>query len=184
MEAPTSPPPERPRRRARRRPSAHAGWIAFALAVSVAVAADQATKAAVRAALPLGAEEPGLGPFSLHHVRNSGILGGHLQGSALPIGIVTTVALLGLVVFVARRGRRRLLDMAAFGLVLGGGVGNLADRLRLGYVTDFLDRGGSGAFNVADVAILAGLVLLGAATLLRPSLRRSLGPRPSPAEGD
>ena len=66
--------------------------------------------------------------------------------------------------------------MIGFGLVLGGGIGNLADRLRLGYVTDFIDRSSRGAFNVADVAILLGYAVL-AATALVGLRRGSLGRR-------
>jgi signal peptidase II len=144
-------------------------WAALVVAAAVAAVADQATKAVVRAMLELGELRDVAGPFVLHHVRNSGILGGHLQGSAVPIGLATTVALAALVVYLARRARPSALEMAAGGLVLGGGIGNLVDRLRLGYVTDFLDRGSGGAFNVADVSIMAGLVAFGLATLLRRS---------------
>jgi signal peptidase II len=140
-------------------------WIVLGVAAGVALVTDQATKAAVRANLAFGESVDAAGPFTIHHVRNSGILGGHLQGSALPIAIVTAVALAGLAVYALRRNPGRPMAAVAFGLVLGGGLGNLVDRLRLGYVTDFIDRGSGGAFNLADVAITLGLVVFVLATL-------------------
>jgi len=158
-------------------------WIALGLA-ALALAADQATKAAVRATIGLGESVPAVGPFSIHHVRNSGLLGGHLQGSALPIAVVTSIALAGLVVYVLRRRHGGLLSAAGFGLLLGGGLGNLVDRLRLGYVTDFLDRGADGAFNVADVSVALGLLAIVAAHLRRPAASSRLQPRPDARAGD
>jgi signal peptidase II len=159
-----------------RRGATAAGWVAFLVVASSAVAVDQVTKAIVRARVPIGHEAPAFGPFSIHHVRNSGILGGRFEGTAVPIGVATTIALLGLVVYVARRNRPRPLDMVGFGLILGGGLGNLVDRLRLGYVTDFVDRGSAGAFNLADAAIMLGFVVLVVSALVfrraRPALDR------------
>jgi signal peptidase II len=160
-----------------RRGATAAGWIAFGLVAASAVAVDQLTKAIVRARLPLGHEVPAFGPFSIHHVRNSGILGGHFEGTAVPIGVATTIALLALVVYVASRSRPRPVDMVGFGLILGGGVGNLVDRLRLGYVTDFVDRGSAGAFNLADAAIMLGFVVLIAGVLLSPRRQPTPDPR-------
>jgi signal peptidase II len=140
--------------------SRHLPWLLLGVAAGVALVADQATKAAVRANLAYGESVDAVGPFTIHHVRNSGILGGHLQGSALPIAIVTAVALTALAVYALRRNPGRPLAAVAFGLLLGGGLGNLVDRLRLGYVTDFIDRGSGGAFNLADTAIMLGLATL------------------------
>jgi signal peptidase II len=160
-------------------------WIVLGVAAGVALAADQATKAAVRANLVYGESVDAVGPFTISHVRNSGILGGHLQGSALPIAIVTAIALTALAVYALRREPGRPLSAVAFGLVLGGGLGNLVDRLRLGYVTDFLDRGSGGAFNLADVAITLGLVILIVANLTGKRVRdRGRDPLPESARGD
>lgn len=160
-------------------------WIILGVAAGVALVADQATKAAVRANLVLGESVDAAGPFTIHHVRNSGILGGHLKGSALPIAIVTAFALAGLAVYALRREPGRPLTAAGFGLVLGGGIGNLVDRLRLGYVTDFVDRGTGGAFNLADVAILLGLVALLLASLTEKRARSRAGePVTESVQGD
>jgi signal peptidase II len=160
-------------------------WIAFAAVAAAALAADQATKAIVRATLDLGEAVPAVGPFSIHHVRNSGILGGHLQGSAVPIAVASALALAGLVVYVLRRRNPGALSVIGFGLLLGGGLGNLVDRLRLGYVTDFVDRGQGGAFNAADLAVTLGLVvLLVAHVLRRRTAETRLDPRPETPRGD
>ncbi len=144
-------------------------WIVFGLIALVVLAADQATKAVVRSQIAFGDEVPAFGPFSIHHVRNSGIIGGHLQGIALPLGIATTVVIAGIVVYFARLGTMRPAFTLAAGLLLGGSLGNLIDRLRLGYVTDFLDRDGGGAFNLADVSITIGVAAIAVAVLLRTS---------------
>jgi signal peptidase II len=138
---------------------------------------DQITKALIRGTLAFGEERAAAGPFSIHHVRNSGILGGHLEGNGLLLGIATAIMLAALVAFVAVR-RPRLPEIVAFGLILGGGLGNLVDRLRLGYVTDFIDRGNDRAFNLADVGITLGLLVLAASYLLRPRTSPEFEARP------
>ena len=159
-------------------------WHLLAVAAAVVVVADQMTKAVVRSAVDLGETMEAVGPFSIHHLRNSGILGGHFQGSVLPVAAVTTVALAALVVYLARQSATRPIDAVAFGLLLGGGLGNLVDRLRLGYVTDFIDRGHGGAFNLADVAILLALATILAASLLAERSPRRLQARPDTSGGD
>ena len=74
--------------------------------------------------------------------------------------IITAVAIATLIVFFARSGRRHPLLPVAVGLVLGGSASNLVDRLRLGYVTDFLDLAYWPAFNLADTFIVVGVGLL------------------------
>lgn len=143
-------------------PARTAQWIALSLVAAVALAADQATKALVRSTLELGATAGAIGPFSLYHVRNSGILGGRLEGTAVVLGIVTMFVVAGILVYFARHRSMRPALVVALGLVVGGSTGNLVDRLRLGYVTDFLTRDGDQAFNVADVTILLGTVIIAA----------------------
>jgi signal peptidase II len=133
-------------------------WVALALAAGVVLVLDQLSKALVRALLELGEAVDVAGPFSLHHVRNSGIVGGHLQGNALPLAAFTALVVVGILIHFGRGAGGRPGQWAAHGLLLGGSLGNLVDRVRLGYVTDFLDRQNGGAFNVADVAILLGLL--------------------------
>jgi signal peptidase II len=152
-----------------------AHWLALALVAGAALAADQATKALVRSTLALGQSEDVLGPFGLLHVRNSGVLGGRLAGTALVMGIVTAFVVAGILVFFARSRSVRPAMLVALGLLVGGSLGNLVDRLRLGYVTDFITRDGEKAFNVADVSIFVGIAIVAALFVFG---RRS--PEPSP----
>ncbi len=137
-----------------------AQWIGLGLVAAAAAAADQLTKSLVANRLRLGDSVEVAGPFTIHHVRNTGIAFG-LFSDATSIVIVLTAAAIGaLLVFFARSARRHALLPAAVGLVLGGSVSNLADRLRLGHVTDFLDLDYWPAFNLADTFIVVGVGLL------------------------
>ncbi len=105
---------------------------------------------------------PGL--FSLTRVHNTGVAFGMAQGNNLLTGILALL-ILGLSAWVARGWdwERRWVQVVA-GMVAGGAVGNLIDRMRLGYVLDFLDFHYAGwswpAFNLADSAISVGVTLL------------------------
>jgi signal peptidase II len=152
-----------------------ADWLVLATLAVGALAADQVTKALVRATLDVG-EESAVGPVAVRHVRNSGILGGHFQGSGLVVGALTTIVVAGILVAFARYGGTKRLYPLAFGLLVGGSLGNLVDRLRLGYVTDFIARDAEKAANLADAAIVVALVFLLVAWLgpgrsRRPSAR-------------
>lgn len=148
-----------------------ADWLVLGALAAVALAADQVTKAFVRTNVEVG-EESSFGPLAIHHVRNSGILGGHFQGSGLAVGALTTLVVAVIVAVFARHGGTKRLYPFAFGLLVGGSLGNLVDRLRLGYVTDFIARDAEKAANAADVAIVVGLVVLAVAWLL-PDRSRS-----------
>jgi signal peptidase II len=158
-----------------------ADWLVLATLAAVALAADQITKALVRSTLDVG-EESAVGPVAVHHVRNSGILGGHFQGSGLVVGALTTLVVAGILVAFARHGGTKRLYPVAFGLLVGGSVGNLIDRLRLGYVTDFIARDAEKAANLADVAIVVALVFLVVSWLLPSRSRRRPGARPAETE--
>jgi len=121
---------------------------------------DQTAKATVRARLPYGDTTRLYGLVRLHHTRNAGLLGGIVQGAAVPVGIATVVGLLIALRYYAAHPALSTSRRIACGLLLGGTLGNLADRLRLGYVTDFIARNDRNAFNLADLAIYAGLGML------------------------
>lgn len=150
-------------------------WLSLVAAGLYVVALDQATKGLVRTTVAPGEDLRVAGNLSIALFRNPGIAGGGLEGHALFMSALATTAIATLLLFLARV---RALDrtvLVGFGLVIGGGLGNLVDRVRLGYVTDFILHGSS-AFNLADVAILTGtmLILTGlVAAFLRPQLRTS-----------
>ncbi len=150
-------------------------WLGLAAIAVAALLADQLTKAVVASRLALDGEVNVVGPFSIHHVQNSGIAFG-LFASATPVVIVlTTVAVTWMLVFFARSGARHPVLPAAVGLLIGGSVSNLLDRVRLGHVTDFLDLRFWPAFNLADSFIVAGVAILLVALVAadrRPGRRR------------
>jgi signal peptidase II len=141
-------------------------WAALLVVCAAAVAADQLTKALVVRELPLGDEVAVVGPLTLHHVENTGIAFGLLAGAAGIVAALTSVAIAWMLYLFARSGARHPVFPVGLGLVIGGAVSNLADRVRLGHVTDFLDVGFWPAFNLADTFIVVGVaVLLGAAVV-------------------
>lgn len=98
--------------------------------------------------------------FAIHHVENTGVAFGFLQGQAL---LVTVLAIL-VVFFLVRMYRNARATSwttaIACGLIVGGALGNLLDRVRLGYVVDFIEVSVWPKFNVADSAITIGALLL------------------------
>jgi signal peptidase II len=137
-----------------------AQWIGLGLVAAAAAAADQLTKSLVANRLRLGDSVEVAGPFTIHHVRNTGIAFGLFSDATSIVIVLTATAIGALLVFFARSARRHALLPAAVGLVLGGSVSNLVDRLRLGHVTDFLDLDYWPAFNLADTFIVVGVGLL------------------------
>jgi signal peptidase II len=153
-----------------------AQWLALAAIAFAAVAADQLTKYIVASRLGLDDGVHVLGPFWIHHVRNSGIAFGLFSSATAVVIVATAIAVTWMLVFFARSGARHPVLPVALGLVIGGSVSNLLDRVRLGYVTDFLDFRYWPAFNLADSFIVIGvLVLLG---VLVHSEREPRRPRP------
>ena len=137
-----------------------AEWLALGAVALAAIAADQLTKHLVSSELALDDEVKLIGPLSIHHVQNSGIAFGFFPDATAAVIAVTTVAVVWMLVFFARGGARHPVLPVALGLLIGGSVSNLADRVRLGHVTDFLDLRWWPAFNLADACIIVGVVLL------------------------
>lgn len=135
-------------------------WLAFLVIVLACVAADQVTKQLVRSSLALGEAQHVVGPFSLHHARNSGIAFALLPGAANPVTIITAVAVAWMLWYFTRSGARSPLLPVSLGLLVGGSVSNLADRVRQGYVTDFIAPKHWPTFNLADTFITVGVILL------------------------
>ena len=135
-------------------------WFGLAAVAGAAIAGDQLTKQVVRGHLQLDESVKVFGPLTIHRVQNSGIAFG-LFGSATPIVTVLTALAVGwMIVFFARSGARHPVLPAALGLLIGGSVSNLVDRVRLGHVTDFIDLRWWPAFNLADSFIVIGVAIL------------------------
>jgi signal peptidase II len=138
-------------------------WGGLATVAIAAVLADQVTKRVVTHTLALDEAEHVIGPLSIHHVQNSGIAFGLFSSATAGVTVVTSIAVVWMLVFFARSGSRHPVLPAALGLLIGGSVSNLLDRIRLGHVTDFIDFRYWPAFNLADSFIVIGVaILLGA----------------------
>jgi signal peptidase II len=131
---------------------------------------DQATKWLVIQRLPLYEDVPLIsGLLSLQHVRNSGAVFGFLSGADIPFkpylfALMSALALAALTYYARTVPPEEKLPRFALSLVIGGAIGNLIDRVRFGYVVDFVkmywDTHVWPNYNVADSAISIGLVLL------------------------
>ena len=148
-------------------------WAPFAALAVTVVVLDQLTKAWLVSVLVPGQSMQVVGDLvRLVHSQNTGGLFGLLHGQAAPFAVLSVGVMAIIVVYHARSGRSAYLTLT-LGLLLGGAIGNMLDRVRLGYVVDFVDAGIGGirwyTFNVADSAISLAILLLVAAAL-RPSL--------------
>ena len=139
--------------------------------IAAAVVADQLTKAAALSLLSQGTAVPVLPGFNLSLGFNTGasfgMMGGVMAGKPLLMAALTGALTLAFAVMAFRA--QHALERAGFALVVGGALGNIIDRLRQGAVTDFLDFYWRDwhwpTFNVADIAITLGAVLILAASL-------------------
>jgi signal peptidase II len=144
----------------RRRRSTKARWWRFgALAVLVLVL-DQISKAAIRATLAPREVIEVLPGFDISRVTNEGIAFGLFPGRQAAVAILTVIALCAIAIALAGLVARNNIVAAGAGLLVGGSLGNLIDRLARGAVTDFIDLTRWPAFNVADIGITVGAALI------------------------
>ena len=134
-------------------------WALAGVVCGLVFAADQAAKAAIEAHLVIGQDEDVLGPLELTLSHNRGVAFGLAGGAGVKL-VLTTALALGAIGFLFSRNPQRPGMWLAVGLVAGGAVGNLADRIRADAVTDFILVGSWPAFNLADVSITLGVLLL------------------------
>lgn len=139
-------------------------WALFLGLAAAVVVIDQLTKAWLVGQLAPGESMQVIGDLvRLTFVQNSGALFGLFRDSALIFGIVSLGVVAAIIWYHGSAGRSALLSVA-LGLLLGGAIGNLLDRFRLGYVVDFVDVGIGTlrfyTFNAADAAISTALLLL------------------------
>jgi signal peptidase II len=168
--------------RGTRRPGpASRPWLAALAVVAVVVAVDQLTKSEVRSSITPGEEQRFLPGVELVNTRNHGVAFGFLPGSHLGVTILIAVALLVLLAYFARHARLALIWLPT-GMLIGGAVGNVVDRLRSGSVTDFVKLPlGWPPFNLADASITIGIILL-FFVIDRSRVRSADGPE-EPADG-
>ena len=151
--------------------------VVFATVALVVVVADQLVKAWIRAHLVAGQSLFDAGFFQVIHVQNTGAAFGIFKEhtSAIIVIVFIEILVLLLVAFFLRSRLSSFDGMpvrVGLGLILGGAIGNQIDRLRLGYVTDFLDFKVWPAFNVADASAVVGAIIVAFAILF---LAKSMG---------
>ena len=133
------------------------GWARLGAVAAAVVAVDQIAKAVAVASLARGQSVNVFLGLDLTHVRNTGVAFGALSGGGTAVVVLIGAALALLLAFFARRAGAPWLWLPV-GLIVGGALGNLADRAREGTVIDFVDPIAWPAFNLADVAIVVGIV--------------------------
>ena len=132
-------------------------WTRLVACVAVTVAVDQGTKAIVTSSIGRGESVNVFLGIDLTNVRNTGVAFGAFAGAGTPIVIVSSLALGALLAFFAANAATAWLWLPV-GMVLGGAMANLADRAREQAVIDFIDPVGWPAFNLADAAIVLGVL--------------------------
>ena len=140
--------------------------IVFGSVALLVIIIDQLTKALVRANLALGEVYFDAVIFRILHVQNTGAAFGLFKDHSLTIIITSIIGVVVILVLVfLLRSRWHFLEsmwvQVGMGLVMGGTIGNnLIDRLRQGYVTDFIDFKVWPAFNIADASITIGVIII------------------------
>jgi signal peptidase II len=139
--------------------SSSQAWGRTGLVLACVLLVDQVTKRLVQSGIAEGERDAVFPGVELVHVRNHGVAFGAFAGGATIVALVIGVALVALVVWFVRHAGTRLAWLPT-GLLLGGAVGNIFDRVRDGAVTDFVKLPAWPAFNVADIAITFGVLSL------------------------
>ena len=132
--------------------------VFYAVALAVVVA-DQLTKLLVQANLALGESVP-VGPVAITYIINTGSLFGLFTDQTLFLVITAAIGLVAVLVYYRYLPAKTLPVRASLGLLLGGAAGNFIDRLRFGYVVDFIDLRVWPVFNLADSAVTVGIIVL------------------------
>ncbi|MFQ5987409.1 MAG: signal peptidase II [Dehalococcoidia bacterium] len=136
----------------------------FFLTALIVLASDQVSKFLIRANMSPGQSIPEDGLFRITYVTNVGGVFGILSNQAFLVILTTVVGIAAILLYSRYPIFNRMLVKISLGLLLGGALGNLIDRLSLGWVVDFIDIGFGQyrwpTFNLADSAIVLGVILL------------------------
>ncbi len=134
-----------------------AGWPAAVATAGLVVAVDQATKQLADANIERGGEVNVFFGLDFTNTRNTGVAFGALEGGGLVVAILIGISLALLIAYFAFQRDMPWLWLPV-GMLLGGALGNLADRAREGAVIDFIDPVAWPAFNIADTCIVLGVL--------------------------
>lgn len=143
----------------------------FAAIAFLIVAADQLTKLWIQANLALNQSIPATGFYRLTYAQNTGAAFSIFYGKTGILTIISIIGVILLLVYVFAVYRRfpyldTRINKISLGFILGGTLGNLIDRIRLGYVIDFVDIGPWPIFNVADSSLVVGVIVFALSILL------------------
>ena len=133
------------------------GWARILATLAVVFTLDQVTKQLADSQLRRGESVNVFLGLDITNTRNRGVAFGALDGSGAVVGVLIALALVLLLVYFAFNAAKPLLWLPV-GMLLGGALGNLADRAREGAVIDFIDPVAWPAFNVADAMIVVGVL--------------------------
>ena len=130
-----------------------------AAVAAIVLVADQLTKALVRSSIARGDSRHLIPGVTLVHAQNSGIAFSLFSGGQAGVIVVAAIVITAVLTYFARHRERPWMWLAC-GMVVGGALGNLIDRLRVGQVTDFVKLPDWPAFNLADASITLGVLAL------------------------
>ena len=134
--------------------------ITFFLIALLIIASDQVSKFFIKANMTPGQSIPGEGFFRITYSTNEGMVFGLFANQTFLITLTAIVGIAAIIIYSRYPIFNQVLVRVALGLMLGGAVGNLIDRIRLGEVIDFIDVGAWPVFNLADSAVVVGVVLI------------------------
>ena len=134
-------------------------WARAALVMAAVIALDQGTKALVRSGVAIGDRDGVFPGVEIVHVRNEGVAFSRFSSGGAVVAVIVGAALLALVAYFVTHLDKPLVWLPT-GMLLGGALGNVIDRIRDGAVTDFIKLPGWPAFNVADISITCGVLVL------------------------
>lgn len=144
----------------RHRRQTQARWRRFVIIALLVVVADQISKLIIRGQLAPREMIEVFPGFAISRVSNEGIAFGLFPGRQGIVAVLTVIALSGIAIALAGLVARNAMVAVGAGLLVGGSLGNLIDRLVHGAVTDFIDLDRWPAFNLADCGITVGAVLI------------------------
>jgi signal peptidase II len=139
--------------------AAGGAWARAALVMVAVIALDQGTKALVRSSVAIGDRDGVFPGVEIVHVRNEGVAFSRFSGGGTLVAVIVGAALLALVAYFVTHLDKPLVWLPT-GMLLGGALGNVIDRIRDGAVTDFIKLPAWPAFNVADISITFGVLVL------------------------
>jgi len=140
--------------------SSTAAWLRAGLVLIAVIAVDQLSKREIEHSIVPGEERKFLPGVQLVSTHNHGVAFGFLPGNHVGVTILIGVALLALLAYFATHSSQRLMWLPT-GMLIGGALGNIVDRLRDGAVTDFIKLPlGWPPFNLADTSITLGILIL------------------------